>query len=32
MHCFASLNSQATFNLEVFLLIRLKKERTHKED
>lgn len=32
MHHFASLTIQATLNLEVFLLIRLKKERTHKED
>ena len=32
MRRFASLNIQAKLNLEVFLLIRLKKERTHKED
>lgn len=32
MHRFASLNSQAKLNPEVFLLIKLKKERTHQED
>jgi hypothetical protein len=32
LHRFASLNSQAKLNLEVFLLIKLKKERTHQED
>lgn len=32
LHRFASLNSQAKLNPEVFLLIKLKKERTHQED